>query len=588
MKITLERQQDAPAKTGSFGLSLEDVNYALDGGVYAELLENGSFEAKSVSREGDGVSVREDGGYGWEAYPKGANAVLKIKTDRPLFPENPHYMRLTAAEGGAGMKNKAYDGVFLAKGAEYRATFWLRAYDYRGKAAVGFYKDGKPVCEKRVKIAADGKWRKYSVRLKAKADADAADFAFTLLNAGMVHADHFSVMPQDAILGVFRRDLVRLVKELKPRFLRFPSGRVVGGEGNRYLWKDSVGQRERRRRNWNCWALCGDNFSHYGQSLGVGCYEFFRLAEYLGCKPLPVLYAGGLSQTPSGEQELETYIQDALDLIEFAGGGPDTMWGKLRAELGHPEPFALEMLALEGGDPSKDAERLAFIGERIREKYPKIMLIAPDAGDVAYARLAASPQKDDGSRETVPDGRAVYAEVAAPAVAPSPHGANSFGQALQEAALFTQLERNSDVVHFYSYAPLFARTGYDMWDAGLIRFDGKSAFATANYHVAKLFSLYTGDVTIPLPSDMGGVYASASERENFVFVKIVNGTDETAEAEAGDGFGELNQIVRLEGDPAGFNTHLLPDAIAPKDVAPTAPREAVLPPHSFSVLVFRK
>lgn len=508
MKITIEKQNRAPVKACGMGLFLEDVNCAIGGGLYAELLENHNFEAEEI-------------GNSWEAYPQNADVALKIKTDRPLFPENPHYVRIMAAQAGTGMKNHTYGGIYLTKGVEYKVSFWLRAYDYRGKAAVGFYQNGAKILEKKVKIRADGKWRKYTLRFKAKADVDGADFAFTLLSAGMVHADCFSVMPSDAIKGIFRRDLVRLMKEFKPSFLRFPSTD---------RWKNSVDELERR-----------------SDASGIGYYEYFRLAEYLGCKPLPVLIVEG----DGNPETIEANLQDVLDLIEFANGGTDTMWGKLRAELGHSAPFDLELVGVQNATCGRE-----ILEERIHEQYPNVRIVAAPAPDAERN----TPQAD------------------------------SWKAALADAVEFTVAEGDKTVEDTRFNAQLFGRAGYTEWNPNLILFDGKSVYATANYYVQMLFSLCTGDFVIATATDMGGTYASASERKNFTFVKVVNTTESELEAEIeGDyDFGELNQITRMEGAFADCNTLEEPEKLVPKNVAPTAPRSVTLPPHSFSVLIFRK
>ena len=160
MKITLTQEGKVPVKSGGVGLFFEDINYALDGGLYAEMLENSNFEAKCAYGEWDRYTVEDDGGYAWSAYPAGSSVGLKVKTDRPLFPENPHYMRLTVQEPGTGMKNKAYDGVFLKAKSEYRISFYARSYDYKGALRVGVYADGAPLIEKKVKLKADGRWRR--------------------------------------------------------------------------------------------------------------------------------------------------------------------------------------------------------------------------------------------------------------------------------------------------------------------------------------------------------------------------------------------------------------------------------------------
>lgn len=644
VKIALTQGRKVPVQRGSVGLFFEDLNYSLDGGLYAEMLENRNFEATKVHGEWDKYAVEQDGGYAWGVWPDGADVALKIKDDRPLYAENPHYMRLESRTPGAGVQNKAYDGIYLRKGAGYKLSFYIRSYDYRAAAYAGVYDGDRPLMQARVRPKADGKWHRYEFRLRAKKDFDRAAFRFTLSAAGTVHIDAFSLMPEDAVLGVFRRDLVEWMKELKPGFLRFPGGCVVEGNSlaNRYLWKNSVGQTERRKHNWNRWAVhgtCPENdfctpYAHYGQTLGVGYYEYFRLCEYLGAKPLPVVSVGIACQymsaqfVPFGDPELETYLQEALDVVEFANGGPDTVWGRVRAEMGHPDPFGLEYLGV--GNEQWETEnnefykRFELFERRIHEKYPDLKIIGtvgPTVDTPSHAqawewtrrRLAENPDFVYASDEhfyvpprwlydhadvydSYPRGARVYAgEYAAHvpgsgcAMFNAPQ-ANVWEGALAEAAFMTGMERNADVVVMKSFAPLFARLGYTQWSPDLIWFDGKTSYASANYYVQKLYSLYTGDWSIGAAADAPNVYVSATERDGFVFVKAVNAGAESvsAEIEADFELGVLTRIVRLAGELSDYNTIGEPEKIVPEEIAPSAPHTAELPPHSFQVLVFRK
>ncbi len=650
MKITINREGKVPVTAGGVGLFFEDLNYALDGGLYAELLENRNFEAKDVHGEWDHYIVEDDGSYAWEAYPQGAEVALKVKTDRALFPENPHYMRLAAAEN-TGMKNKAYDGVYLQAGKEYKCSFYARSYDYKGAVKVGVYGKDAAYIEKKIKLKADGQWHRYAFRAKSKVDAEKADFRITLCKTGTIHLDAFSLMPANAVMGVFRRDLVELMAEMKPGFLRFPGGCVVEGNNlaNRYLWKNTIGQPERRKHNWNRWAVHAtgpDNnfrseYSHYGQTLGLGYYEYFRLAEYLGAKPLPVVSVGIACQymstefVPLDSPELETYIQEALDVVEFANGDINTVWGRVRADLGHPEPFKLEYLGV--GNEQWETEttkeragnefykRFELFEKRIHERYPDLKIVGTvgptvdsDSHKSAWKwtrkNLAENPNFVYCSDEHFyvspewlyshvnvydeypRDGGLVYAgEYAAHvpgsgcALFNAPQ-ANVWEGALAEAAFMTGMERNADIVVMKSYAPLFARLGYTQWSPDMIWFNGKTAYGSPSYHVQKLYSLYTGDDSLKTTVDGKGVYASATERDAFVYVKVVNsGAEEVpVEVEGDFDFGSLTRIIRLSGELGDYNTVEEPDKVSPVDVAPVEPRSLTLAPYSFQVLVFKK
>lgn len=648
--VTISQEEKIRVPEGGTGLFFEDINYALDGGLYAEMLENRNFEAKNARGEKDHFTVEDDGGYAWEVYPAGAQVQLKVKTDRPLFNENPHYMRVQTPTAGAGMKNKAYDGVYLKKGEGYKISFYARSYDYKDRVTVSLVKGETVFAQKKIKLKADGNWNRYSFRFKSKFDVDAADFCFTLNKAGMVHADCFSMMPEHAVLGVFRRDLVELLKGMKPGFLRFPGGCIVEGNGlaNRYLWKNSIGQVERRKHNWNRWAVHDAKkengyctpFSHYGQTLGVGYYEYFRLCEYLGAKPLPVVSVGIACQymstecVPLNAQEMELYIQEALDIVEFARGGSDTVWGRVRIQMGHAEPFRLEYLGIgneqwevpaeKGKEGNSFYKRFELFEKVIHERYPDIKIIGtvgPTVGtpthedawkwiekksehnpDFVYAadeHFYVPPQwlyDHADMYSAYPRTRQVYAGEYAAHVAQekglplrTPQ-ANVWEGALAEAAFMTGMERCADVVAMKSYAPLFGRIGYTQWAPNLVWFNGKTAFASCNYYVQKLYSHYTGDVSLKTAADASGIYVSATTRECFTYVKIVNaGESETACEVTGDfDFGSLTQIIRMEGEKDDYNSLECPEKIVPVFVAPLAARDLMLPPRSFSVLVFKK
>lgn len=648
-KICFSQENKKRISKDRIGLFIEDINYGIDGGLNAEMLENPNFEAKDASGPWDNYVITHDGGYGWEAFPNADSAALKIKTDRALFNENPHYMRLTASVAGGGMKNKAFDGIYLEKGMKYRVSFYARSYDYKGGAFIGIYDKGVLMLGKKVKFKPDGKWRRYQFTLKSKVSLDKGDFAITLLKSGYAHLDCFSMIPENAVYGVFRRDLVNYMKEMQPAFLRFPGGCVVEGNtlDNRYIWKNSLGQKERRKHNWNRWAVHATDestsfrspFAHYGQTLAVGYYEYFRLCEYIGAKPLPIVNVGIACQymsteiVPLDSPEFESYVQDALDVVEFARGGDDTVWGRVRSEMGHPQPFPLEYLGVGNeqwladvnGKSNEFYKRFEIFEKRLHEKYPDLKIIGtvgPTVGTETYEsawkwtreKLKENPDfvyasdehfyvKPEWLYENVhmyddyPRDAKVYAGEYAAHVPEAGCGqfnspqANLWKGGLAEAAFMTGMEQNADIVVMASYAPLFARLGYAQWCPDLIWFDGKSSYATANYYVQKLYSCYEGDFALPTKSEEEKkIYASAVERDGSVFVKIVNASDEEQEAEIeGDfDFGSLTRILSISGELTDYNTIEEPEKLSPVEIAPAAPRSAVLPPRSFNVLVFMK
>ena len=226
MKITIREEGKYTAPGEGVGVFFEDLNYDLDGGLYAEMLENRNFEAKDVHGEWDNYIVENDGGYGWT--PTGEGVALKIKWDRPLFIENPHYLRLTVQKAGEGVKNKAYDGIYLQKGMGYTISFYARSYDYKKKLWVGVFDGGKAVLAKKVRLRPDGKWHRYEFHMKSRVDLDKASFEVRMTEAGAIHLDCFSMMPDNAVKGIFRRDLAEMLRDLDALLaLRSDAGRGV-------------------------------------------------------------------------------------------------------------------------------------------------------------------------------------------------------------------------------------------------------------------------------------------------------------------------------------------------------------------------
>lgn len=314
-QVKISKNVKTPIQPGMFGLFFEDINYAADGGLYAEMLENRNFEFQESRGYYDHYSQDFDGLYGWSACR--GQGKLALDTQKPQNEVNPHYLHFTAMAAGDGFTNKAYDGICLNKGENYRVSFWARTSAFGGKVLVHVEKDGQLYTDQAEIAGLTGEWKKYELTLTAAAQVRSASFVICLSEAGSVDFDMISMMPENAVCGLFRRDLAELLKELQPGFLRFPGGCIVEGNtlDNRYRWKESVGPMEERRVNWSRWSVhdtkeeCGYKtpFSHYNQTLGLGYYEYFILCEYLGgltgsrdeCGPgLPVSVhpEGGLGQ----------------------------------------------------------------------------------------------------------------------------------------------------------------------------------------------------------------------------------------------------------------------------------------------------
>ncbi len=647
MKLKLDKNKGNKIKEGMIGLFFEDINYAADGGLYAEMIENRSFAFYDCYGDKGDYYVKPEPGYGWspawaedcgtadrenrtkdcnaagrESWTEGSNAVgkenrvedcnavgsenrtndgngtgeMQYVMGSPLYRENPYYLRFTAKEPGQGFQNQAYSGIFLEKGKEYRVSFYARQVSYEGAFLVSVRKDGKVYAEasavcRSVPENTWRKWTRYELTLKAEETVEGGVFVLALENAGTVEFDFISMMPADAVAGIFRKDLFERLKELHPGFLRFPGGCIVEGNTlqNRYRWKESVGMPEHRRANFSRWSLHGTNaengwhteYAHYNQTLGIGFYEYFLLCELIGAKPLPVLNVGLACQYQSYEfvevdaPEFQEFIQDALDLIEFANGSPDTEWGGLRARMGHPEPFGLEMLGI--GNEQWETEKVDFferyrLFERaIHEKCPEIRLIGSAGPDITseryldawkFYRKAAEGKPDfcyavdehyyvnpqwfyehvDFYDDYPRDVRVFAGEYAAHSVSGmnSPE-ANTLAGALAEAAFLTGIEKNADVVILASYAPLFARIGYAQWAPNMIWFDETDVYPTASYYVQKMYGENMGTVLIPMKGQekelrKESIYVNLSldEKTGEYILKAVNASKETKRLKLAD------------------------------------------------------
>ena len=587
-KITIKNEKLVDINEKMIGLFFEDINYAADGGIYCEMIENYNFEALMASGDKCDYHTVYDGLYGWEPYPyEGSGAMLETLFDDGVSKNNPHYLSFTASDEQLGFSNKAYDGIYLEKGHKYIISCYIRGkMDYKGQinAVVDDWGEVQSIL---LTDHVTDSWKKYQIEFEAIEDVNAGTFAILLSKQGRVEFDFISLKPVDAVCGVFRKDLVEKLKELKPGFLRFPGGCIVEGNtlDNRYKWKESVGNLEDRKNNWNRWAVHGNNkennflgeYCHYNQTLGLGYYEYFILSEYLNCDPLPIANVGLACQYQSDElvnikdKEFKEYINDVLDLIEFANGSENTKWGKLRCEMGHKEPFGLKMIGI--GNEQWETEKVDFFErysifeKAIHEKHPDMLLISSAGPDVTsnHYQDAWNFYREKGEELGKEIDRFVYAidehyyqrpewmlenvnfydsyprniKVFAGEYATHIEGgqfnnpsSNSLYAGLTEAAFMTGLERNADVVSMASYAPLFARMGYTQWSPDLIWFDGKTSYATPSYYVQQFYSIYKGKYTVKMefPKEIYGV-ASYDDLEKTLFVKLVNVTDDSIKVE---------------------------------------------------------
>lgn len=517
-----------------YGLFFEDINFAADGGLYPELVANRGFDWRTREPEG---WTRE-----WRGEAMGR---VSLQGAHPVHPNTWQYVRIEcyAPGEGAGVANGGFNGIAVKQGAKYDLSFYARAHpDYAGgltvrledagKKALASFRIEKGAWKAKPPERAAGmpratldpppppEWAKYEAVLMPSETVTNGQLVVLLDAKGTVDLELVSLFPQDTHGGRkngLRRDLMQMLKEMKPATLRFPGGCVVEGADMEtlYHWKRTVGPLERRAINWNRWG--------YWQSHGLGYFEYFLMAEDLGAEPLPILAAGMTCQFKKPLEclpleSLDSVVQDAVDLIEFANGAPDTDWGRVRAEMGHPAPFNLKYVGI-GNENHSDVflDRYAIIAKAVKAKHPEITIISSagpfpegETYEWAWKRLPEmKAELVDEHYYKSPDW--FYAQVSrydsfdrkGPKVYVGEYachapGGNNLAAALAEAALMTGFERNSDVVRMSAYAPLFNKIGNTQWKVDLIWFDNMRAFGTPSYHVQKLFMNNLPDVLLPL------------------------------------------------------------------------------------------
>lgn len=536
----------APIQPTMYGLFFEDINYAADGGLYAEMVKNRSFEFPQNLM-------------GWVTYGN-----VTLQDDGP-FERNPHYVRLGSAghnDKHTGLENEGFFGVTFKKDQEYRFSVWARSP--KGEKATIRVELVDPASMGETHVAAkqditveSADWKQYEVTLKPGTSCEKGKLRVFLNKPDNVTVDleHISMFPVDTWKGHkngLRKDLAQALYDLKPGVFRFPGGCIVEGTDlpTRYQWKNTVGPVENRPVNENRWHYTFPHrfYPDYYQSGGLGFYEYFLLSEEIGAEPLPVLSVGLACQFQNRDakahvpvDELQPYIQDALDLIEFANGDTSTKWGALRAEMGHPAPFNLKLIAIGNEQWGPEyPEHLAPFVTAIRKAYPDIRIVGssgPDSEGEQFdylwpemKKLGADlvdehfyrPEKwflAQGNRYDNYDrkGPKVFAgEYAC-------HGKgkkwNHFNAALLEAAFMTGLERNADVVHMATYAPLFAHVEGWQWRPDMIWFDNSDSFRTASYYVQQLYAQNKGSNVLPLT--MNGKPVAGNEDQNGLFASAV-------------------------------------------------------------------
>ena len=629
--VTIEIQSDQPGakiNPAMWGIFFEDINFGADGGLYAELVKNRGFEFP-------------DPLMGWtKISPSLAKGDLSVRDDAPFNAANPHYLRLQS-EGTApfGVSNEGFRGLGLRQGEAYDFSAQVRGVVGSPALSLQLYgADGTLLDAVQLKGFSSG-WKKVTAALHPK-DTDANARLCVLVDGkGAVDIDMVSLFPQHTWKnrpGGLRADMVQMLADMKPGFLRFPGGCIVEGSvlERRYQWKNTIGPVEERKLLINRWNY---EFLHrptpdYFQSFGLGFFEYFQLCEDIGAQPLPILNCGMACQFNSGElcplDQLGPYIQDALDLIEFANGPTNSIWGAKRAALGHPGPFNLKMLGVGNEQWGQQyIDRYARFATVLKEKHPEIQLVSaagpsPDderfkfawpklrelnadiVDEHCYAKpdwfLANTHRYDHYDR----NGPKVFmGEYAAQSVAiVSTKNKNNLDCALAEAAYMTGLERNADVVCLASYAPLFSNAEAWQWTPDLIWVDSLHVYGTPNYYVQQLFARNRGDVVLPvklsgIETSTAGVqnlYASATrdDQAGEIILKVVNPGAAVIETQINlEGIADIEPKVKATvltsaGLNEGNSFH------APRNVAPVETDLNVDGPHlthtftqhSFTVL----
>lgn len=494
-----------------FGIFFEDLNHAADGGLYAELVQNRSFEFQKIDNPSYHALTA------WEPVGGEGKVILTVREGGAVNERNPHYLQITVADDvrNAGVKNTGFGrGMYLEAGKKYLFSCYARCMeetDCKMEISLQSEEDAA-IAEESFTVG--GTWKKYELVLTPKETTKEGCLALIITEGNNVDIDFVSLFPKETYKGRkngMRADLVKVLKELEPRFMRFPGGCLVhdgsldeNARDSLYRWKNTIGpleQRPARRSNWG-----------YNQTLGLGYYEYFVLCEDIGAKPVPILPA---AYDPHHKRsvpldELEPWIQETLDLIEFANGDLTTKWGKIRAELGHEKPFHLEYLGIGNEEVGEGfRERLPYFVKAVRQKYPEIKIIG------SSGPFCAGMEYESGwecARENGADLVDEHYYMAPEWFIANMHRYDSFKEgsphvflgeyaswsntgesALVEAAFMTQLQNASHAVKMACYAPLLCHKEYVNWKPDMIWFDNANVCKTVNYEVQKLFMNHQGD-----------------------------------------------------------------------------------------------
>ena len=625
--------QDTKAKTPSgskkispdlFGLFFEDINYSADGGLYAELVQNRSFEYSPTDR-------REWNPFSFWQYitPGYSYGSVSVETSEPVHPNNPHYVVLNVehvGDSGVGFRNSGFDHIAIKKGDKYSLSLFARqlSADPIALSVILRGTKGELLAADKFSISSIN-WKKYTMSLTASEGSDSASLEILATTKGKLALDVISLFPEKTFMNRpngLRADLAQMLADIKPAFIRFPGGCLTHGDGlgNMYRWKNTIGPVEQRIEQKNIWG--------YHQTAGLGYFEYFQFCEDIGAKPLPVLPAavscqnsggtwriGGTGQKAIPMNEMTDYIQEVLDLIEWANGPVSSAWGAKRAEAGHPAPFNLEYIGIGNEDKitPEFEQRFKMIYDAVKVKHPEITVIGTvgpmPAGEdytkgwklanelhlpVVDEHYYSAPEwfishqyrYDDYTRNATQVYVGEYAS-----------WGNKLRNAICEAAYMTSLERNGDVVRMASYAPLLAKKGFTQWNPDMIYFDNATISPTVNYHVQKMFSTNRGDLyfeNVIVKDNKDSTLAGSCVRDSKsgdVILKLVNASDQIKTMKINlSGFKNIipgAEKTELTGSPEAANTLDNPQRIIPVNSTFTVSKNFNYTIPSMSLTVIR-
>ncbi|WP_412467408.1 alpha-L-arabinofuranosidase C-terminal domain-containing protein [Pedobacter sp. KLB.chiD] len=621
-KITFQPDQAKAISNMLTGVFFEDLNYAADGGLYAELIQNRDFEYHPRDKEYHDHNWNSS--YAWIL--KGERATMKIDSISPIHPNNAHYAVLDIPVAGASILNGGFDGIALKKGKTYDFSLSAKLLNVKKmNLEVRLVDDKQAILAQSSVNVTSSSWKTTALSLVPAADATHAKLEIVMANPGRIAIDMVSLFPKNTFKGRkngLRADLAQTIGDIHPRFVRFPGGCLAHGDGiaNIYKWKNSIGPLAARKPDRNLWG--------YHQTMGLGYYEYFQFCEDIGAAPVPVVAAGVPCQNSGtgggGQQggipmsEMGQYIQDIEDLIEYANGDVKTEWGKKRAEAGHPKPFNLKYIGIGNEDQITEVfkQRFTLIYNALKKSHPEITVIGTagpffegtdyEAGWQIASNLNVpiidehyyqSPGWFINNQNFYDSYDRAKSKVYLGEYAASLPGGNrtNLETSLSEALYLLSLERNGDVVSMASYAPLLAKEGHTQWNPDLIYFNNTEVKPTIGYFVQQLYGQHAGDEYIP------SMVALSSDQENVkkrmacsmvkdtktgdVIVKLINLLPVTVNTSLDFNQQQLgkNAIKTiLSGNPS--DKKAVPVIT---NINAEAARQFELPAYSFTVLRFK-